>query len=62
MEFTNIPIDVAIAFDKMTDGTIDANGGDFTLYPVPTPTVAGAAATPWGDASAGTTVNVALKL
>ena len=62
LEFTNIPIDVAIAFDKMTDGTIDRASGDFTIYPIPTPTASGAAATPWGDASAGTTVNVALKL
>jgi len=62
LEFTNIPIDVAIAFDKMTDGTIDEASGDFTIYPIPTPTASGAAATPWGDASAGTKVNVALKL
>jgi len=62
LEFTNIPIDVAIAFDKMTDGTIDRASGDFTIYPIPTPTAPGAAATLWGDASSGTTVNVALKL
>ncbi len=47
-----MPVDVAIAFDKMTDGSIDPRHGDFRIYPDSTAT--------WPDASGTNTVNVSL--
>ena len=51
---TGIPVDVAIAFDKMTDGQVDPQHGDFRIYPDSTAT--------WPNASTTTTVNVSLEL
>lgn len=49
-----MPTDVALAFDKMTDGSIDPQEGAFRIYPDST--------TAWPDASTTLTVNVSLEL
>ena len=50
----NMPTDIAMAFDKMTDGKLDPQDGDFRWY--------NNAGTTWPDAEATTRVNVYLKL
>ena len=50
---TGMPVDVAISFDKMTDGQIDGRTGDFRIYPD---------GQDWPDASTTNTVNVSLAL
>ena len=56
LSITNVPVDIAIAFDKMTDGKLDSGDGAFRLSGnVP-------AGTAWVDASAGTLVIVTLEL
>jgi len=49
-----MPTDVAIAFDAMTDGTMDPAAGSFRRYP-------DNSATTWPDASVTKTVNVSLE-
>lgn len=49
-----MPTDVAIAFDRMTDGTSNPQTGSFRIYPDSTAT--------WPDASTTNTVNVSLEL
>ncbi len=58
LRFIYLPTDVAIAFDKMTDGTIDAAGGSFKLLGA----TAGATPTPWGNAKTTTRVQALLEL
>ncbi len=58
LRFIYLPTDVAIAFDKMTDGTVDAAGGSFKLLGA-TP---GATPTPWGNAKTTTRVQALLEL
>ena len=50
-----MPTDVAIAFDKMADGSVDPQHGTFRIYPDDSVTT-------WPDASTTTTVNVSLEL
>ncbi len=56
-----IPTDVAIAFDKMTDGTIDPSAGAFRRYHDDATGSDGTAQT-WPDAFTTNTVNVSLEL
>ena len=51
----NMPTDVAIAFDKMADGSIDPEHGTFRIYPDDS-------ATKWPNASTTPTVRVSLEL
>ncbi|MCD6432479.1 MAG: prepilin-type N-terminal cleavage/methylation domain-containing protein [Sulfurimonas sp.] len=48
----HLPTDVAIAFDKMTDGKIGSNSGDFRIYP---------SGDVWPNASTTNTVNATLE-
>ncbi len=57
LRFIYLPTDVAIAFDKMIDGTIDAAGGSFKLLGA-TP---GATPTPWGNAKTTQRVQAILE-
>ena len=51
----HVPTDMAIAFDKMADGTLDAAHGNFGNYDDKTTTT-------WPDAKTTATVNVYLKV
>ncbi len=53
LRITGMPTDIAIAFDKMADGSLDPQAGDF---------FEDGTDTTWPDASAGGTVDVMLKL
>jgi len=57
----NMPTDVAIAFDTMTDGTMDPSAGAFRRYPDNAAGTDGTSKT-WPDASTTTRVNVSLEL
>ena len=52
---SNMPTDIAIAFDKMADGTLDPLHGDFGNY-------SDRATTTWPNAKTTPTVNVYLKV
>ncbi|MDQ1245043.1 MAG: hypothetical protein QG565_1384, partial [Campylobacterota bacterium] len=54
---TAVPTDVAIAFDRLTDGTLSSSAGAFRQYPDNT-----SATGAWPDAKVTTTVNVYLEL
>jgi len=56
LSMTNIPLDIAIAFDKITDGKLDSGDGAFRL------TGNIASGTPWADASTAAVVTVTLEL
>jgi len=58
---TGMPTDVAIAFDKMTDGSINPSSGAFRRYADDETGTDGTSAT-WPDASTTKTVNVSLEL
>jgi len=58
---TGMPTDVAIAFDKMTDGSINPSAGAFRRYADDSTGTDGTSAT-WPDASTTKTVNVSLEL
>ena len=57
----DMPTDVAIAFDKMTDGEINPSKGAFRRYADNTTGTDGTSNT-WPDASTTKTVNVSLEL
>jgi len=57
----SMPTDVAIAFDRMTDGDINPSKGTFRRYPDNAVGSDGTANT-WPDASVTTIVNVSLEL
>ena len=57
IRFISLPTDIAIAFDKMADGTVDASAGSFKLLgqaPSTTPV-------PWGNAKTTKTVQAILE-
>ncbi|MFA5454384.1 MAG: prepilin-type N-terminal cleavage/methylation domain-containing protein [Sulfurimonas sp.] len=54
---TAVPTDVAIAFDRLTDGALNSTTGAFRQYPDNT-----SATGAWPDAKVTTTVNVSLEL
>ncbi|MDO9266157.1 MAG: prepilin-type N-terminal cleavage/methylation domain-containing protein [Sulfurimonas sp.] len=54
---TTVPTDVAIAFDRLTDGALNSATGAFRQYPDNT-----SATGAWPDAKITTTVNVSLEL
>ena len=56
-----MPTDVAIAFDKMSDGNIDPSAGTFRRYNDNEAGLDGTSQT-WPDASTTNTVNVSLEL
>jgi len=58
---TGMPTDVAIAFDKMTDGEANPSKGAFRRY-ADTATGTDGTNNTWPDASTTTTVNVSLDL
>ena len=51
----DIPTDIAIAFDKMTDGQADPQKGNFRIYPDDKSST-------WGDASVIKRVNATMDL
>ena len=53
LKISGVPTDIAIAFDKMSDGSLNPQGGDF---------IEDGSDTSWPDASSGGTVDVMLKL
>ena len=53
LRFIYLPTDVAIAFDRMTDGTVDAAEGSFKIY---------GGGTSWGNAKTVTRVQALLEL
>jgi len=57
---TGMPTDVAIAFDKMTDGKLDPSAGAFRRYADNSAGSDGTSKT-WPDASTTNTVNVSLE-
>ena len=57
----HMPTDVAIAFDKMTDGSVNPSAGAFRRYPDNATGTDSTSAT-WPDASSTPTVNVSLEL
>jgi prepilin-type N-terminal cleavage/methylation domain-containing protein len=58
---TGMPTDVAIAFDAMTDGSLDPSSGAFRRYSDDSEGTDGTSKT-WPDASDTKTVNVSLEL
>lgn len=58
---TGMPTDVAIAFDKMTDGSMDPSAGSFRRYNDNKTGTDGTSKT-WPDASTTNVVNVSLEL
>lgn len=59
MLIRNVPTDVAIAFDKMTDGKVNASTGDFRKF---NDTADATGVSGWPDAEKTTTVSVSLAI